>query len=177
MVNAIKGKKGFISIPIEKRFWSYVKKTKTCWLWVGSHWQRYGTIFYKGRTHRATHISWFLHYGTLPKFVCHKCDNPPCVRPDHLFLGDHKANTRDMINKGRKVIVHPFGRRNGAYTHPECVRRGTMIWTAKLDEGKVISIRNLHHEKGLNYNRLGEKFNVSADTISLVCRRRIWTHI
>lgn len=94
------------------RFWSKVLKTDQCWIWVGARMKmKYGRdhygIFCRDGNPRnkvlAHRISWELHHGTIPKgmLVCHKCDNPPCVRPDHLFIGTVGDNTHDSINKGR----------------------------------------------------------------------------
>jgi hypothetical protein len=85
------------------RFWKQVEKTPTCWIWTGNrHAYGYGR-FGKGR--RLTHrVSWELANGPIPDGlqVLHKCDNPPCVRPDHLFLGKNLENNWDSINKGRR---------------------------------------------------------------------------
>lgn len=92
----------------EERFWSKVERTDTCWIWTASATEYgYGRISWevdgKKRLFRAHQVSWMLHYGTIPfsLSVLHKCDNPPCVRPDHLFLGTQLDNMRDMVFKGR----------------------------------------------------------------------------
>ena len=113
MSNAVKGKKGFASIPIHIRFNEKVDKSggpKACWLWTGTKLSPtdpkrfYGQIWHDGRLRRATHIALELHTGEpFPKgmFACHKCDNPQCVNPDHLFIGTPKDNAVDSSKKGR----------------------------------------------------------------------------
>jgi len=90
---------------IAKRFWPKVKKTATCWLWIG-HIDRkgYGKIWrWPQKSAVASRVSWELHNGPIPKGmnVLHRCDNPACVRPDHLFLGTIGDNNRDRYAKGR----------------------------------------------------------------------------
>jgi hypothetical protein len=98
-------RKGFPPTPIEKRFWPKVRKTETCWLWTGTKNERgYGfTTYTDGRNAKAHRVAWELTNGPIPEglWVLHRCDVPSCVRPDHLFLGDAKENTRDMHAKGR----------------------------------------------------------------------------
>lgn len=90
----------------KERFYEKVQKTEGCWLWLGSitrgGYGSYTLKSYKGTT-RAHRIAYLLEYGPFdPKlFVCHRCDNPPCVRPEHLFLGTRQDNTDDMMRKGR----------------------------------------------------------------------------
>src|SRR5712671_18401 len=82
-----------------------------CWIWIGSRVaQGYGRI---GDT-RAHRLSWAAFISPIPDgmFVCHHCDNPPCINPSHLFLGDHEANAADMVQKGR--THRPFGENNGS---------------------------------------------------------------
>jgi hypothetical protein len=101
---------------LSERFWSKVKKTKTCWIWtgmrfVGKHGD-YGGIHRSNprRMVKAHRVSWELHFGPIPEglLVCHHCDNPPCVRPDHLFIGTHRDNVLDCERKKRHHHVNNF---------------------------------------------------------------------
>jgi hypothetical protein len=106
---------------LEERFWKKVNKNgptmpgmqTACWVWTGTHGRRgYGSIgvWMMGDRHRmsmhaAQRVSWWLSKNVWPGafFVCHHCDNPECVRPEHLFLGNAKGNHTDMARKGRRA--------------------------------------------------------------------------
>lgn len=93
------------SRPLAERFWEKVQKTEGCWLWLSARTEKgYGQIGVDGRVEIASRVSWFLFRGEWPnRFVLHSCDNPPCVRPEHLFLGDVQSNAADMVAKGRSL--------------------------------------------------------------------------
>ncbi len=92
---------------LEERFWRYVQKTDGCWLWTaslsGKPGNAYGSLHNEGKMEKAHRISWTIHNGKIPEgiFVLHKCDNPVCINPSHLFLGTQFDNMRDMVSKGR----------------------------------------------------------------------------
>lgn len=89
-------------IPIEVRFWSKVIKKDGCWGWSGSKTTfGYGKIKNGEWFTNAHRISWQIHFGDIPKgqSILHKCDNPECTNPDHLFLGSQRDNMRDMLTK------------------------------------------------------------------------------
>jgi hypothetical protein len=121
-----------VVIPLEERFFAKVQKTDGCWLWTASlNKAGYGQIYAEGRPQHASRISWRIHNGAIPAglHVCHHCDNPRCVRPDHLFLGTRSDNMQDMLAKGRNgAITHPEklarGSRHGKHTRPDLIRRG-----------------------------------------------------
>ncbi len=87
-------------------FWRKVKKSDGCWIWMASRNKPsgYGQVGYQGKHTSAHRLSYYLSYGDIPSgmCVCHKCDNPFCVRPDHLFLGSPTDNMRDSSVKNRK---------------------------------------------------------------------------
>lgn len=94
--------------PLMPRFWEKVRRSKNgCWNWVGAVMRSRGGYGAFNRGNRkvisAHRFSWEVHNGSIPKgmFVCHHCDNPKCVRPNHLFLGTHKDNMSDATEKGR----------------------------------------------------------------------------
>ncbi len=97
-----------------------------CWIWQGMTAKRYGRMRAFGIMRPATHVSMFLHNGSFPKnLACHKCDNPPCVNPDHLFDGTTIDNARDMVNKKRHAGV--FFKHNGEWLNMSQIARGAGI--------------------------------------------------
>lgn len=143
------------TIPIEERFFKYVKKTPTCWQWVGlkapNGYGRLGLSKSEGMRY-AHRISWMLHHGKIEdgKLVCHKCDNRECVNPSHLFIGTHADNNRDRINKGRKGIM------------PQ----------SKLNQVKVSIIKMLHPM--FTMDELAKRFGVVRNAIWQVTSRKTW---
>ena len=128
-----------------ERFFKMVSKTATCWVWVGSKVRGYGTFYVCGVGHRRAH-RWIFEQvrgDILPgNVICHRCDNPSCVNPDHLFQGTQADNLRDMVAKGRSTANRkmPSFERNKSYTRIIC-RRGHM------KVGKNLNIRVI---KGIN---------------------------
>lgn len=107
------------------RVWSHVDKSGECWTWdVG---KRYGSACFKGRRWQAHRLIWTLTNGSIPDDMCvlHRCDNPKCVKPSHLFLGTQKLNVRDAIQKGRhtcnRLIAQTHCKRGHEFT-PENTR-------------------------------------------------------
>lgn len=150
----------------EERFWFYVTKGPDCWGWTGHTSCGYGVLtgdLVNGKHHqvKAHRFSYELHNGPIPDglHVLHKCDNPPCSNPSHLFLGTQADNTRDMYAKGRE------GRNTG---HP-----GTSHAMAKLTEDAVRSIRASTGPARIQ----AKKFKVSESTIYMIRGGHIWKHI
>lgn len=100
------------SLSEEQRFWSKVNKTDQCWIWIASKLPKgygvFGTVKEKRKHILAHRYSYKYHFGDFDKkmFVCHKCDNPSCVNPEHLFLGNNKLNMEDANKKGRMYYVN-----------------------------------------------------------------------
>ena len=102
----------------EERFWSHVRKSDGCWEWIGANTRGYGSLWMNGRHEKATKISWQINCGPVPAgmWLLHRCDNPPCVRPDHLFLGTVLDNARDAAKKGR-LKIPPTAQNYAKRTH------------------------------------------------------------
>lgn len=98
------GKRGPTVPPMPWHFWNKVAIGDGCWEWqanrVGG---KYGQFIRDGIPRQAHRVAWEITFGPIPEgiLVCHHCDNPPCCRPDHLFLGTNKDNSQDMVGKGR----------------------------------------------------------------------------
>lgn len=142
------------------KFWSFVRKSKRskCWLWGGPLKGRYGSFHWHGG-HSAHTFSWFIHNGPIPPNmeVCHSCDVPLCVNPNHLFVDTHKGNLQDAARKGR-------------------MNRGERNASHKATEAMVREIRALR-KAGQKYKELSARFGLCADTIMMIVKRRSWKHV
>ena len=159
------------TIPIKDRFWTKVNKTEECWEWIATK-NRYGYgiitigkvgMGKSGKAFMAHRISYELTYGEFDKslFVCHHCDNPSCVRPDHLFLGTQTDNMRDCANKGRTKGTfdwtknqHPLlGKKRPAYIGETLAKVHQKPFKVIDPSGNLIEGINLTkfcRERGLN---------------------------
>ncbi|RSK29880.1 HNH endonuclease signature motif containing protein [Hymenobacter metallilatus] len=98
-----------------QNFWDSVKKEDRCWVWQrGLNRTGYGQFCVFGSNIYAHRFSYSLHFGPIPDgmVICHKCDNPSCVRPEHLFLGTYSDNTQDAVQKGRWIQSRNFLKEN-----------------------------------------------------------------
>lgn len=156
--------------PPEDRFWKYVSfgSKEECWVWEGSkNAEGYGHFnlgdFPKQTTVRATAFIYEFIFGVIPKdkVVCHKCDNPTCVNPWHLFVGSMKDNTQDAIRKGRNIgfgYINKKGKNSVPHRHIRKMRE--------------------YFDKGLATPReLAEVFNLSRRFVNEIVQRRAYVNV
>lgn len=152
------------------RFWSHVDKfgvqiitDSRCWNWTGPRRDGgYGRFRVNGVKTEAHRYSYEIHKGSIPnnQLICHRCDNPSCVNPEHLFVGSVIDNVRDMVNKGRQA-------------------KGESKPTSKLSECDVLYIRKIYRSKhrinGLK--ALALRYHVSVRTMWSIIHKETWSHI
>lgn len=139
----------------EERFWSQVDKSKECWEWVGyCKSNGYGDFSVGRKAVFAHRFSYELMYGPIPEsmVICHLCDNPKCVRPDHLKLGTQHDNVHDCIKKGRRRYVST---------------------PRKLTIEQVREIRTLG-ATGISFRKLAICYSVAPSTISDIITGKLW---
>jgi hypothetical protein len=145
-----------------ERFWFKVdalSKPQGCWVWHGQIGHNgYGVTWKDGRHQYAHRVAYELMYGTIRAGlrVCHSCDNPPCCRPGHLFLGSQEENIFDMRRKGRNP--HPL----------------------KLSEHNILEIRRRYAERKVvkvTMQQLADEYGVYKGYISKIIHRQKWRHI
>ena len=151
-----------------ERFWSKVKKTDGCWEWTAYCIKGgYGHYRYEGKSILAHRFSYMIHHPLTidlrehPKLqVCHKCDNPKCVNPAHLWLGTHTDNMRDMETKGRG---------NQA--------KGEKQGLAKLTEQQIREIREKYQKGNTSQYKLADEYGVHQATIYRIITHTTWKHL
>jgi hypothetical protein len=161
---------------LENAFLRRVDKTAGCWLWVGSKdADGYGTLKRQRKSWRAHRLSYELYCGPIPPeiYVLHRCDNPSCVRPDHLFLGTNDDNMRDMVQKGRQAA----GDGHWHALYPERTPCGERQGRAKLTEVDVRAIRAAYARGNVRMLELARDYSVSPSNIGAIVRRDTWRHI
>jgi hypothetical protein len=167
-----------VNQEIIDRFWKKVQKTDTCWLWTASVRNKgYGAFAYtldrKLIQDRAHRFSYRLNMGEIPDglFVLHRCDNPACVNPDHLFLGTNQENIEDMLRKGRHIPGGTHCGDDGKW------KKGTEHPATKLTPEDVIEMRGLYATGGISYSQLGKKFGINPSSACKIVKRLRWAHV
>lgn len=144
-----------------QRLMALVEITDDCWFFIGSlNSDGYGNFQYKGKSDKAHRVSWKIHNGPIPEgmHVLHRCDNPACVRPDHLFLGTHQYNMADRDRKKRASGGRKIGERNNF---------------AKITEAEVKAIRR-------DTRRLVDiapEYGLSISAVGFIKQRKTWRHV
>lgn len=131
-----------------------------CWEWLGAkYWTGYGRIVADKVHYSAHRASYMLYVGEIPDgmVVCHKCDNPSCVNPEHLFLGTKADNSSDMVRKVRSA-------------------RGEKNAKAKLTEDQAREVLNLR-KMGATLDALAKRFGVTKAAIRFLVTGRNWKHL
>lgn len=142
------------------RFLSKTKQVGDCLEWqAGKNQHGYGTFKVGGKGWLAHRASWFIFKGQDPGAlkVLHKCDNPACVSPAHLFLGTQVDNIDDMVKKGRNI-------------------KGESVPNAKLTETDVLEVRRLA-KQGWQQKDIAKRFQVSKPCISRLLSGKTWKHL
>lgn len=164
-------------IPTEDRFWAKVDRTSgvnACWIWTAHRYRRgYGQFWdgsYRedGSPHNVSAHRWsferFVRQLRDGECVLHRCDNPPCVNPAHLFAGSHKDNAIDRESKKR------------GFAGPRTASPGEKNGSAKLTAEQVVLIRE-RFRGGASKRGLAREFGVSAPLVFAIVNRKLWRHI
>lgn len=158
-------KEPYVRVNWDERFWLKADRSggpDSCWEWQAGRQKAggYGTFYRGNRNEMAHRVAWELARGSIPVglFVCHTCDNPPCVNPTHLFLGTPKENTRDCIDKGRSRI------------------RGSQSALTVLTEADVVAMREAY-VKGESQRSIAYRYGMSAQHAGAIVTGGRWQHV
>jgi hypothetical protein len=163
--------------PLADRFWEKVRKNFDCWEWTGAKFPSgYGAFqVRRGHSARAHRVAFELTNGQpLGKgaLVCHRCDNPGCVRPDHLYLGTPASNMLDRSERGRA----PAGDAHYSRFRPEVLARGERHGNSRLTARQVLELRAAH-SRGEATRALARKYGISQRAAVCIVNGITWKHL
>lgn len=151
--------------PVSVRFWEKVDQSggpAACWTWKArTNRGGYGYFRVGSKALTAHRVSYEMAYGLIPQgmLVCHRCDNPPCVNPAHLWLGTEQDNTQDSVQKGRRA--RQYGAANGF---------------SRFSEADISEIRRAAASGALQKD-IAHRFGVDRSTISYILTGKTWRHV
>jgi hypothetical protein len=149
----------YLTLKERLALYSIPEPNSGCFLWTKScNSNGYGNLSFKGEVRSTHRWTWEAYNGPIPEgmHVLHRCDTPPCVNPDHMFLGSHQENMADCSRKGR----FPY-------------TPGELNPFSKLTEKEVLEIRNSQASQ----RKMAKHYNVNQALINRIRNRKIWTHI
>jgi len=156
---------------LAERFWSKVDKSGDCWNWTGGILRKgYGSFGVKNngiwKTATASRVAYLLTYGEIPAGlnVCHRCDNPACVNPEHLFVGTFKDNIHDALKKGRMLSGWHLNGAGEGERNPQ----------AKLTWERVNEIRSCYKSGKWIQRELAAKFSISPRQVRNIIYNKQW---
>lgn len=147
-----------------------------CWQWTGASTKDgYGFMAFRGRTWKAHRVSYTLFHGEVPEglFVCHHCDNPGCVNPQHLFLGHASANVADMVRKGRGVSQITSDQNHFKAGHAP---RGQDASGHKMTEEDAVRAIDMA-ARGILTSHIALMMGVDRTAIQQLLRGQTWKHL
>lgn len=146
---------------LAEMFWRRVDQSDPngCWLWTGAIAYGYGKLRFEKKSYIASRVSYILTNGSIPYgiHVLHHCDNPPCVRPDHLFLGNDADNHADQLAKSRQ-------------------RKGSTMHNARLNENLVLNLRQRWRD-GERCSDLAKELGLHYVTVEKAVKSKTWRHV
>lgn len=152
--------------PLQRLEEKYITIPETdCWWWTASlNNKGYGQFWLEGKMWRAHRASWELHVGGIPEGMCvlHKCDNPTCINPEHLFLGTQLENIEDRDTKGRQVAGTSLGERHGM---------------TSLTESQVLDIRAMYKTGRYKQKTLADQYGLTKATAHNIIKGKTWSHL
>lgn len=162
----------------KRKFWNHVDKRgpDECWPWlVNISRKGYGVAWIRDTRFIASRLSWFIHAGSDPGnlLVCHRCDNPPCVNPSHLYLGTIAENLADASKRG----LYPTGDNHYRRAKPHLVARGEQHPSCKLSDVDIESIKAMYSSGRYSHRQIATLHHVAKVTIGRVLNgERVNTH-
>lgn len=151
---------------LEQQLWSNInieENIELCWEWTAKKRNGYGYLRFGNERFTASRLVWEIVFGEkIPKGImaCHRCDNPSCCNPFHIFLGTAHDNYRDCAEKGRVIK-----------------KLGSDSSNSKLTDSKIYEIRNKFNSGIVSMGNLAKEYSVNSSTISDIVHRRTWTHL
>jgi len=151
------------------RFWINTELTDSCWIWIGARsGGNYGWFQWEGKGVRPHRLVWSILFGEIPEkmMICHKCDNPPCFNPSHLFIGTRSDNQKDSARK----------RRSNFFTNQILSSRGEDRYNAKLTDEEVREIK-MELARGTSVRAIARIYPAGRSTITRIKKGLQWAHI